>query len=180
MGVSIESNYLPSRGSSWTGLSIFEMDINQFEEALPKFNSLLLEHLSAPIFKNYIRNSLISPYSYTRIERAPKRVDTINTKPLNKSSWRWLSAEFTIHYDNFYRVPLFSFRLDLLLVDSNSYCAIDIHPILQNPWIYMHPCETSSTMDGIGWTDDVDYLVKWIGMVFLMVLPDIQMRYIVQ
>lgn len=143
------------------------MDKADFERVLPRFNEILISLLSCRILHNYIKNSTVSSYVYTKIEPFQTEQDVPKT------------AEFTIHYDSFYRVPVFSFRPDSL-EHYNPYCALDIHPILATPYLYMHPCETETTMEDFGATSALDYLVKWLGMVLSLVIPEIYLRYRVE
>lgn len=139
------------------------MDKLQFENALPELNLLLLENLNSRVLHNYMRNSSISSFIFLKVQLP-------DTEEVSERT-----VEFTVHYDTFYSVPVLYYR-QKHNVEASPHCALDIHPILQSPFYYSHPCETRDTMATIPSEGAVDYLIKWIGITFSLVLPELQLR----
>lgn len=150
------------------------MNKDQFENSITQFNKILVNHLSGSIVRNYVRSSSISSFIYMKV--IPRRESSDEPESINESENKEKSTEFTIHYDAFYTVPILSFRVDQQLTRTNTYTGVDIHPILQIPYLYMHPCETQAIMDTIPTEDAVEYLKKWLGIVLSVVLPDLELR----
>lgn len=139
------------------------MDKQGFENALPKLNLLLVENLNVQIEHNYMRNSSISSFIFLRVQLP-------DTEEFSERI-----IELTIHFDSFYLVPVLYYRQNYFL-EASPFCAMEIHPILQTPFYYWHPCETRDTMATIPYNGYVDYLIKWIGIAFSVVLPELQLR----
>lgn len=140
------------------------MDKLQFESALTEFNVLLMENSNVKVLHNYIRKCSISSFIFQKVQLP-------STEKISDRT-----IEFTVHFDTFYTVPILSYRLNYSLDAVAPYCAMDIHPILQSPFYFLHPCETRDTMATIPVDGPVDYLIKWIGISFSLVLPELELR----
>ncbi|RKP29301.1 hypothetical protein METBISCDRAFT_28339 [Metschnikowia bicuspidata] len=147
------------------------MDKDAFEKSLPAFNSILVKNLNVSITQNFVKNSAMASYIYVKA-RLPETANSYRNEEGNEQT-----LEFTVSYDPFYNVPVFHFRVNMLLEHVSAPCAADIHPILQTPYLCVHLCETATTMDEWKPESPLDYMVKWIGMVFSLVLPEVQLRY---
>lgn len=148
------------------------MDKQTYESVISDFNVVLIKHFPKPIIHNYVRNSSVSSFIYVKVDLTENcHKPELSAENCLESS----DVEFTVHYDPFYRVPVLSYRMNLV-VNANPHCAMDIHPILHSPYLYLHPCETETTMASIPYENGLDYLVKWIGIAFSLVLPELQPR----
>lgn len=113
--------------------------------------------------------------------------------------------EFTVSYDKFYRVPVFSFRVyvdgklefDIIELDEslkkianlvlNKLVDISIveHHLLLQPWFQIHPCETLETLHThISSLEQenasITYLSCWFGLYGLpAIFPQFSIRPIV-
>lgn len=136
------------------------MDAAGFNASLPSFNTLLLNSLSGPqlaIENNYVRSQHNQRYSYTRLRSGARTVD------------------FTVCYDAFYMVPVLHFRHNDSVEFEDSRCVVDMHPLLHLPFVLLHPCETRAVMESVG-GEGVEYLVRWFGLHFSGIFPEIQLR----
>ncbi|KAK6200412.1 uncharacterized protein RJT21DRAFT_43938 [Scheffersomyces amazonensis] len=147
----------------------FTITEDQFNGCLSNFNRLLIDNLTyqpdresntsfeLKFITNYLKSS--PSISYTKIELIQNHKQS---KDLNKR----YGIEFTISFHELYKVPIFYFRLydndtlilfneDLLsqLSEILSYKGynvpnflIESHHIYQEPWLSLHPCETSDFM----------------------------------
>lgn len=140
------------------------MDSEEFYRCLPTFNGLLIAHLASnaatfAIVNNYVKQK----FSYTSLQSGENTID------------------FTVSYSEFYHVPVLHFRVDggvdilKLPPDSRKYCVMDMHPILQQPYVTVHPCETETTMASLG-VAGTEYLCSWFGIYIGLVFPDLQLR----
>lgn len=134
------------------------MDISQITNSLLEFNGILISHLSSKSPVTFVNNYVKPRYIFTSL--------------LHNST----TIDFTISYDDFYRVPVLHFRTNGLVNCENKYCTVDMHPILQLPYIMIHPCETALLMETIGPKSPVEYLCSWFGIHFGLIFPDIELR----
>lgn len=129
----------------------------EFDSILKKFNSLLIEYLNVPISHNYIKDSAAGKYIYSNVETKEGLV------------------VFTVSYDKFYQVPVLFFQKNGQLKPSAN-CVVDIHPILQSPYLMVHPCETKTLMEELDCKDPLDFLMCWFGTHIEQISTEIQLR----
>ncbi|KAI5966040.1 hypothetical protein CANMA_003286 [Candida margitis] len=119
-------------------------------------------------FKDFLLDNLQSTVRF--------KVVVAEVKQVNEERYMFASStigqddtrlEFTISYDKFYQVPIFSFRfyindkldfnideLDQSLKESSNLVLnrlVDLsiidHHLLHQPWFQIHPCETLNTLN---------------------------------
>lgn len=130
---------------------------NEFNSVLKNFNTLLVEYLNVPISHNYIKDSTAGKYIYSIVETKEGPIF------------------FTVSYDKFYQVPVLYFQKNGQLKPSAN-CVVDIHPILQSPFLMVHPCETKTLMEELDCKDPLDFLICWFGIHIEQVSKEIQLR----
>lgn len=150
-----------------------EMNIDQFHECLEPFLQLLSEHLLSPkalsLRNAYIKVSGRDQYLHVFVE--------LDQQP----------SEFTVCYDRFYSVPVLYYcdlkniakAMEINAASSGQHTAhnlaVDIHPVLQRPFLYVHPCETQQLMESSR-LQGLELLVFWFATHIAEVEPSLQLR----
>lgn len=134
----------------------------EFNTLLPQFYELLLDNTyvhshgqvnTLPILNSYLKNY--------------KGKTCILIKAKLESQWGNYIT-FTISYDNIYLTPVCHLRV---LKDTNGEEIIvshivsrdiqyETHPVFQDIWLTIHPCETAQTMENLQ-KKGLDYLTSW-------------------
>lgn len=123
-----------------------------FNEHLDEFQCLVLENivptkgLRLLILNSYVRAAGVQKHRFLYVRCC-----------LNENTY----FDFTVSFDTFFGVPVLHFKaydvskghireifdvFDLKFMGPSTY-TIETHHLLNNPWFYVHPCETASTMN---------------------------------
>lgn len=138
------------------------MEKEGFIRTVGVFNQILIEHLRGAVdFKilhNYVKSYHNGKYISLGFYSAGDTTDLI------------------ISYDEFFQTPVLYYRVNGTVENHNPHCVVDIHPLLESPYIYVHPCETKSLMESIKATTMLETLISWFGIFIELVNPTIQLR----
>ncbi|QBM89319.1 Autophagocytosis associated protein, active-site domain [Metschnikowia aff. pulcherrima] len=148
------------------------MNDASFNESFEQFAEILFADLHAKqpmnITNAYVKQYYGSKYLYIHLifETGLGARDSENKEQ---------TIEMVISYDRFYQVPVLHFRVDDKVDYASQYTAIDIHPILQAPYVVVHACETENMMSPTN-LHGVEYLKLWFALQMTMVFPQIELR----
>ena len=154
------------------GHTILNMNDASFNESIEQFSEVLFADLHAKqpmnITNAYVKQYYGSKYLYIHLSFE-------NGSAAKHSEEEGQNIEMVISYDRFYQVPVLHFRVDDKVDYGSQYTAIDIHPILQTPYVVVHACETDNMMSPTN-LHGVEYLKLWFALQMTMVFPHIELR----
>lgn len=123
-----------------------------FNDALPEFHKLAVEHMKSQnnlsVGANYVKSYEGRWCSYISLSSS----DTI--------------LEFVISYSRFYQEPILHHlkNHNLGLTVDMEECLPEIHPVLQRTMLLLHQCETGELMETLNPETPVRYLISWFGI----------------
>lgn len=135
-----------------------------FNDALPEFHKLAVEHLQSQadlsVGANYVKSYAGQWCSYISLTSS----DTI--------------LEFVISYSRVYQEPILHHlkNHNLGLTVDVEECLPEVHPVLQRTLLLLHQCETGELMETLNPETPVRYLISWFGIYLGHVDPSLSLR----